>query len=297
LQKIINVLAGIRKYWWEKFSEINKRTGTTIPDSRVHSDFRCRSMSCYSYYCGLHLYRKSDDSDLQRIEQLKSDIKHLQSQGVLVKFAYGGEEYGNTDFYYKLRSSVISNAQTVADQVVEFGLDGVDLTQNQGFGDENMVSGEQTSLQLLFLHHLREKLPADKIITYTFPGDSQYGNQDINFPYRDILRYGQNYVDVFNVYRATYKSMREMMEDFEIDPSKIVWGLAIGCNQNFADVDLGKAVETAEYVKAYGMAGVMTWSINRDTNHRIEPVGSCTDLQAGYEDGTYLKTIHSALNN
>ena len=34
-----------------------------------------------------------------------------------------------------------------------------------------------------------------------------------------------------------------------------------------------------------------------DTNHRIEPVGSCTDLQAGYEDGTYLKTIHSALNN
>ena len=34
-QKLINVLAGIRKYWWEKFSKINKRTGTTIPDSRV----------------------------------------------------------------------------------------------------------------------------------------------------------------------------------------------------------------------------------------------------------------------
>ena len=92
-------------------------------------------------------------------------------------------------------------------------------------------------------------------------------------------------------------------------------------NENFADVDLSKAVETAEYVKAYGMAGIMTWSINRykefiffiiiifkrhssyrlyinrDTNHRIEPVGSCTDLQAGYEDGTYLRTIHSALNN
>ena len=35
LQKLINVLAGIRMYWWEKFSKINKRTGTTIPDSRV----------------------------------------------------------------------------------------------------------------------------------------------------------------------------------------------------------------------------------------------------------------------
>ena len=36
LQKLINILAGIRKYWWENFSKINKRTGTTIPDSRVY---------------------------------------------------------------------------------------------------------------------------------------------------------------------------------------------------------------------------------------------------------------------
>ena len=35
----------------------------------------------------------------------------------------------------------------------------------------------------------------------------------------------------------------------------------------------------------------------RDTNHRVEPIGVCDDLQAGYEDGTYLKTIHEALKN
>ena len=35
LQKLINVPAGIRKYWWGIFSKINKRTGTTIPYSRV----------------------------------------------------------------------------------------------------------------------------------------------------------------------------------------------------------------------------------------------------------------------
>ena len=57
--------------------------------------------------------------------------------------------------------------------------------------------------------------------------------------------------------------MQEMTEHFKIDPSKIVWGLAIGCNDNFADVDLDKTVQTAEYVKTNGMAGVMTWSINR----------------------------------
>ena len=62
--------------------------------------------------------------------------------------------------------------------------------------------------------------------------------------------------------------MREMMEDFEVDSSKIVWGLAIGCNDGpFAPtfIDLPKAIETAEYVKAYEMAGVMTWSINRQS--------------------------------
>ena len=35
----------------------------------------------------------------------------------------------------------------------------------------------------------------------------------------------------------------------------------------------------------------------RDTNHSFEPIGVCDDLQAGYEDGTYLKTIHEALKN
>ena len=67
---------------------------------------------CYSYYCGLHLYQKSDDSDLQRIEKLKSDIAYLKSQGVLVKLAYGGEEYGNTYFAVKVCN--------IAVRVVEF---------------------------------------------------------------------------------------------------------------------------------------------------------------------------------
>ena len=44
-----------------------------------------------------------------------------------------------------------------------------------------------------------ECLPADKIITYTFPCSSTQYSQEINFPFRDVLRYGQNYVDAFNV--------------------------------------------------------------------------------------------------
>ena len=73
--------------------------------------FRCRYTGCYSYYCGLHLYQKSDDSDLQRIEKLKSDIAYLKSQGVLVKLAYGGEEYGNTYFAVKVCNNKVNSVQ------------------------------------------------------------------------------------------------------------------------------------------------------------------------------------------
>ena len=63
-----------------------------------------------------------------------------------------------------------------------------------------MNANDETSMQLLFLHHLRQVLPAEKIITYTFPADSMY-DQEINFPFRDILRYGHTYVDTFNVHK------------------------------------------------------------------------------------------------
>ena len=42
------------------------------------------------------MYVKEDNSDETRLEQLKDDIKELQSKGVLVKLAYGGEEWGNS---------------------------------------------------------------------------------------------------------------------------------------------------------------------------------------------------------
>ena len=50
---------------------------------------------------------------------------------------------------------------------------------------------------------------------------------------------------------------------------QIVWGMAIGCNQEpFADVSIQVAEETAYEVNFGGFAGIATWSVNRDTNHR-----------------------------
>ena len=48
------------------------------------------------------MFDKADNSDDIRLEQFKSDIKDLQSKGVIVKLAYGGEEWGNSDISNKV---------------------------------------------------------------------------------------------------------------------------------------------------------------------------------------------------
>ena len=45
---MINVLAGIRVYWWENFSKFDKRTGTTIPYSRVVKKINVQASMCIS---------------------------------------------------------------------------------------------------------------------------------------------------------------------------------------------------------------------------------------------------------
>ena len=56
-------------------------------------------------------------------------------------------------------------------------------------------------LQLYIAKKLREQL-SDKVISYTFPGNS------VTFPFRDVLEYGHKYFDSISVYRANDESIR-----------------------------------------------------------------------------------------
>ena len=73
--------------------------------------------------------------------------------------------------------------------------------------------------------------------------------------------------------------------------------MAIGCNQSpFTPVDLARAADDAEYVKTSGLAGIMTWSLNRDTDHRTPSANeACNSLQTGEPDGIFIKTIYDVL--
>jgi len=131
----------------------------------------------------------------------------------------------------------------------------------------------------------------NKIISYTFP-------ETIVPPFREVLYSIHELLDTVTVYRADQGKV-DALENFTgIPRSKIVWGLAIGCNQEpFDDVSTGIAEEVAASVKNGGYAGVTTWSLNRDTDHRSNSVnGDCTPFQTGLPDGTYIRTIRDNLD-
>ena len=72
--------------------------------------------------------------------------------------------------------------------------------------------------------------------------------------------------------------------------------MLIGCHPSyFEDIDLTKALEYTQYAMDEKLAGIMIWSLQRDTNHRTES-GDCNDFQTGQQDGLFLSTIASVLN-
>ena len=56
-----------------------------------------------------------------------------------------------------------------------------------------MNADNLSSIQLYFLKYLRTLLPT-KLISYTFPGYKS----EIDFPFRDLLQYGHQYLNTVN---------------------------------------------------------------------------------------------------
>jgi len=113
--------------------------------------------------------------------------------------------------------------------------------------------------------------------------------------YVDVVFYAHPLLDYLTLYRATAEEI-ERLEEKGVPRSKIVWGLAIGCNESmvFDDVPLEDAVKVAEVVGNGGYAGVTTWSMNRDTDARFEDDG-CIALQTGLPDGSFIFAIADQL--
>lgn len=58
--------------------------------------------------------------------------------------------------------------------------------------------------------------------------------------------------------------------------------------------DLPDVLKLTHIAKDEGYAGVVLWSINRDTNHRIL-LPECDKLQSGRPDGTFTHAVSEIL--
>jgi len=80
--------------------------------------------------------------------------------------------------------------------------------------------------------------------------------------------------------------------------SKVVWGLMPGHSDAQNEyTDIGDVENATFYAMDFGLAGVMTWDINRDTDGaKGYPPGTDNRFVTGMPDATYLDLISRTLN-
>jgi len=208
-------------------------------------------------------------------------VDKIHASGGFVKLAIGGETYGNPGSGLKL-SDVRSFCYRISNVVKKYNLDGVDLTQVQDCGLQSDCG--LVEIQQSIISNLRSNLP-DAILSYTFPGNPT------SLLHKPVLEESYPYLDYIVGFRGSSYLM-EQIQSLGIPPNKIVWGI-----NNVHQCGLGGVLEAANFVRTGGYGGVLTWSINSDTDHRgSSGPGECTEFQTGHPDGTYVNMISYLLN-
>jgi len=225
------------------------------------------------------------DGQLYSAERLKEDIRRVQRQGGKIKVSFGGATF---PFHNAINSEAKARefASRAAEAVVQYGLDGVDFD----FEDRN----SNGDLQVGVITSLRSSLP-DKLLTLTVPAISHSYE-----PSRQVIASTTSLISALNVmaydtYWKDYNASADFLAFTQIGvpKAKLVWGVMPGpsdCPHEFTSER--DAYNIAHFVKSQEMAGVMIWSINRDTNRR-----STTERQSqtGLPDGTFTRLFGSSL--
>jgi len=259
---------------------------------------------CRQFVCGLNMFEQLDDAIFQ---SFKHFIKKLQLQNILVKIAFGGDEFGNIRVPYGITDIADRIVEHILNAVDILGVDGVDLVQKSGCGTRNFRCDDATSKQLYILETLKREMP-DKIISYTFPS----GRYGINYPFLDILKYGHQYLDTINLFGSKdVGSIRQALNIKGISSRKLIWGIGIGCNEerrNIDDVNIVEAKDIARIAKAFELGGISIWSINRDTknpssfflppeekisieSNEKEFNPKCNKFQTGLDTGAFMNVL------
>merc|ERR1711922_38783 len=159
---------------------------------------------------------------------------------------------------------------------------------NIAFADPRILEDDcaYAENQLYLIYRLRSLLP-NKIISYTFPSSPNYSPT-----YSLVIQSSISHLDYVSISQCSQSGrisgINELLE-MGVPQHKIVCGVILyrDCYYNENNGGMGNTIAAAELVLSEQLGGVMTWSINTDTDHRGDnEVGSCTDFQTGKSDGT-----------
>ena len=114
----------------------------------------------------------------------------------------------------------------IAEVATVLGVDGVDLVQTEGCGQNNFQCGDATATHLYVIEGLRERLGRHVHLSYTFPS----GRHGINFPFKNVVKFGHELLDSVTLYGSdhTHKQIQEAIRHTNIPLSKVLISINLG---------------------------------------------------------------------
>jgi len=222
---------------------------------------------------------------------IREGIEAVHAAGGLVKMAFGGALYSMSEFI-RTEEDAVNFCINFKETCDEYGIDGMDLDIEDG--------GTNADIQFKVISECRKQLGPAAHISYTLPALSS-----TFAPWSDTIRRSIEFLDAINimaydVYWTGYEFDLDVqgLHDLGVPNSKIVYGVMPGHHDAGNEyTTLDDAIEAANYVKTNGLAGIMTWSINRDTDQRMQyGAGEDNLYQTGKPDATYIDTVSNQLN-
>jgi len=223
-------------------------------------------------------------------EIIRAGIEAIHAAGGLVKIAYGGALYSMSQYIQTLDDAK-TFCKGLKETFNEFGVDGLDLDIEDG--------GTSAEIQAAVIKECRKELGEEAHITYTIP--ALVSNVS---PWKETLQSTADVLDAVNVmaydvYWTGYNFEMDIagLNEVGITNDKIVWGLMPGHHDAGNEyTSLEDARAAASYVKESGLAGLMTWSLNRDTDRRSKGSGGDNLYQTGQPDATFVNALSQVLN-
>jgi len=224
-------------------------------------------------------------------EIIRNGIDAIHQMGGFVKIALGGALY-SMGGHVANEAQAKEFAEKMAAAAEDLGLDGMDLDVED--------SGSGSDVQIALIKETRRLLGPDFHITYTIPALT--GNIE---PWQSTIVGTLEELDAVNVMAYDYywngwsfDLDLEALTGLGLPADKIVYGVMPGhhdAGNEYTTIE--DAVAATNYVLDKGLAGVMTWDINRDCSGRMGNADGTDNLfQTGQGDGAYLNSISSALN-